>query len=161
VLAIYRREVEPDLARPDLIIYSVKQLVEFWGDATISAIRGPRCKEYVKWRCAKGVSKTTARHDLKNLRGTINHYHKQFGLQAVPVVTLPEKEEARVRWLTRSEAAKLLRSTKAPHLRRFILIGLYSGTRSQAILGLQWMPSTTSGWIDLDKGMLYWRGEDQ
>jgi integrase len=63
--------------------------------------------------------------------------------------------------LTRQEAAQLLRATKTPHLRRFILIGLYTGTRSQAILGLSWMPSTSSGYIDLDKGVLYRRGADQ
>ena len=48
-----------------------------------------------------------------------------------------------------------------PHLRRFILIGLYTGTRSQAILGLTWMPSTTSGWVDLEHGVSHRRGEDQ
>jgi integrase len=108
-----------------------------------------------------GVSTTTARHDLKNLRAAVNYYHKTYGLKTVPIVTLPPKSDARVRWLTRQEAAQLLRSTKTPHLRRFILIGLYTGTRSQAILGLSWMPSTSSGYIDLDKGVLYRRGADQ
>ena len=67
VIAVYRREVEPNLARPDLIAYSVKHLVEFWGDDLVSAIKKPRCDAYVTWRCKMGVSKTTARHDLKNL----------------------------------------------------------------------------------------------
>jgi integrase len=161
VLAIYRREVEKNLSRPDLIKYSVRHLVAFWGDEAVSAIKKQRCEEYVAWRCAMGVAQTTARHDLKNLRAAINHYHKAYGLKVVPVLTLPPKEEGRVRWLTRKEAAQLLRATKAPHLRRFILIGLYTGTRSQAILGLQWMPSTSSGWIDLQKGVIYRRGDDQ
>lgn len=103
----------------------------------------------------------TARNDLKNLRSAINHYHETYGLKTVPIVTLPAQEEARVRWLTRQEAAQLLRSTKSQHLRRFILIGLYTGTRSQALLGLTWMPSTSSGWVDLNRGVLYRRGEDQ
>ena len=64
-----------------------------------------------------------------------------------------------MRWLTRQEAAQLLRATKAPHLRRFILIGLYTGMRSQAMLGLSWMPSTSSGWVDLQNEVLYRRGE--
>ena len=161
VIAVYRREVEPNLARPDLIAYSVKHLVEFWGDDLVSTIKKPRCDAYVAWRCNKGVSKTTARHDLKNLRAAVNYYHKAYGLKTVPIVTLPPKTDARVRWLTRQEAAQLLRSTKARHLRRFILIGLYTGTRSQAILGLSWMPSTSSGWVDLGKGVLYRRGADQ
>jgi len=161
VIAIYRREVEPNLARPDLIAYSVKHLVEFWGDDVVSAIKKPRCDAYVIWRCKMGVSTTTARHDLKNLRAAVNYSHKTYGLKTVPIVTLPPKSDARVRWLTRQEAAQLLRSTKTPRLRRFILIGLYTGTRSQAILGLSWMPSTSSGYIDLDKGVLYRRGADQ
>jgi integrase len=161
VIAIYRRDVEPDLVRPDLIAYSVKHLVEFWGDDFVSAIKGPRCRAYVKWRCGMGVSQTTARHDLKVLRAAVRHYHQEYGLKTLPLVTLPPKEEARMRWLTRQEAAQLLRAAKTLHLRRFILIGLYTGTRSQAILGLTWMPSTSSGWIDLDKGVLYRRGEEQ
>jgi integrase len=159
VLAIYRREVEPNLARPDLIAYSVKHLVEFWGDDFVSVIKKRRCEDYVRWRCAQGVSETTARHDLKNLRAAINHYHATYGLKTVPVVTLPAKEEARIRWLTRQEAAALLRAVKAPHLRRFILIGLYTGMRSQAMLGLSWMPSTSSAWVDLENEVLYRRGE--
>jgi integrase len=158
VIAIYRREVEPNLARPDLVQYSVKHLVEFWGDF-VSAIKGPRCRAYVKWRCAKGVSVTTARHDLKTLRAAIRYYHEEYGLKTLPVVKLPPKEEGRVRWLTRQEAARLLRSAKAPHLRRFILIGLYTGMRSQATLGLSWVPSISSGWIDLQSEVLYRRGE--
>ena len=35
------------------------------------------------------------------------------------------------------------------HLARFILIGLYTGTRHDAILKLQWLPSTSGGWFDL------------
>jgi integrase len=166
VLAIYRREVEPKLNRPDLIQYSVRNLVTFWGDDLVSAIKKPKCEAYVKWRCKMGVSLTTARHDLKNLRAAINHYHETYGLKVLPVVTLPEKTEGRVRWLTRDEAARLLRAARSlglryRHLARFILIGLYTGTRSQAMLGLTWVPSTGSGWIDLDKGVLYRRGEAQ
>ena len=43
------------------------------------------------------------------------------------------------------------------HLARFILLGLYTGTRHDAILRLQWMPNTTGGWIDLTAGVLYRR----
>jgi integrase len=36
------------------------------------------------------------------------------------------------------------------HLTRFILIGLYTGTRHDAILKLQWMPHTEGDWFDLE-----------
>jgi integrase len=46
------------------------------------------------------------------------------------------------------------------HLARFILVGLYTGTRHDAMLRLQWMPNTTGGWFDLDDGILYRRPQD-
>jgi integrase len=108
----------------------------------------------------KGVSGQTARHDLTTLRAAIRYYHKEYGpLDAEPSVTLPDKSPARDRWLTRSEAAALLRAARGvPHLKRFILIGLYSGTRSEAIRSLRWMASIDAGWIDVDRGVLHRRG---
>ncbi|MEM0988562.1 MAG: site-specific integrase [Pseudomonadota bacterium] len=72
-------------------------------------------------------------------------------------VTLPAKSPPRSRWLTRSEAAKLLRAS-SPHLRRFILIGLYTGTRLEAILDLRWTHSLTAGWVDVDNGVIHRQG---
>jgi integrase len=72
---------------------------------------------------------------------------------------MPTKPRSRTRWLTREEVAQLLlKSRGLPHLRRFVLVGLYTGTRSGAILKLSWVPSISSGWIDLEKGILYRSG---
>jgi integrase len=46
------------------------------------------------------------------------------------------------------------------HLARFILVALYTGTRHDAILRLQWMPNVAGGWFDLDSGVLYKRPTD-
>jgi integrase len=43
------------------------------------------------------------------------------------------------------------------HLARFILLALYTGTRHDAILRLQWTPNTDSGWIDLASAVIYRR----
>ena len=139
---------------------------------------------------AKRVSPATARRDLEVLRAAINLYHAEFTLSAVPKVTLPEKAGARERWLTRREAARLLGAalgfvwdplgdrwkraddgklmrrdrltrTRRGHIRRFILVGLYTGTRHEAIEHLQWCPNTTGGWFDLERGRVYRRGEGE
>jgi len=34
-------------------------------------------------------------------------------------------------------------------------LSTFEGTRSAAILGLQWMPNVVGGWIDLDRGVLH------
>ena len=68
----------------------------------------------------------TARRELGVLQAALNHAHAE-GLLVHPIkVTLPAMGVERDRWLTRSEAAKLLRAA-APHVRRFILISLYTG----------------------------------
>ncbi len=94
---------------------------------------------------------------MEVLRAAINHYHKEYGLDVVPAVTLPDKMP-RERWLTRNEvraykAARRLQ--KCDHIIRLVLIGTYTGTRLSPILGLQWMPNTTGGYVDLDKGVIY------
>jgi integrase len=162
VLATYHKERGGSLARPDMLDYTMPRLVEYWGDDFLSAINGSTCRAYTKWRCAKGVSDQTARRDLETLRSAIRYFHEEHGpLEAVPVVKMPPKAEPRQRALERDEVARLLRAAKSPHLRRFILIGLYTGMRSQAILGLSWLPSTSSGWVDLDNRVLYRRGTEQ
>ena len=138
-----------------MVQYSVPHLVEFWGDRCLNAIVGSTCRQYTKWRTSSGVSPQTARRDLEVLRATINHFHREHGLDAVPVVTLPPKGQARQRWLTRGETARLLWAARRSHVARFILIGVYTGTRSAAILGLSWDRQDETGWVDLEAGILY------
>jgi hypothetical protein len=47
------------------------------------------------------------------------------------------------------------------HLRRFILIGLYTGTRHSAITALLWHESPKNAWVDLEGGMIYRRGKQE
>ena len=69
-----------------------------------------------------------------------------------PAVTLPPKSAPRERWLTRNEAARLLwAARRTPHLARFILLGIYTGSRSGALLAAQW------SWVDLIGGTMHRR----
>jgi integrase len=134
------------------------------------------------------IADGTMRRELGVLQAAINHWHAEHGpLTSIPEVTLAPSGPSRERWLTRSEAAALLagalgwyRETWCDvatrkqhsqwrryklginrHLARFILIGLYTGTRRGAILGLQWLPNLTSGWVDIDRGILHRRAAEQ
>ncbi|MEO1292124.1 MAG: site-specific integrase [Pseudomonadota bacterium] len=63
--------------------------------------------------------------------------------------------------MTRDEADRLLEAAQGSHhIHRFITLGLYTGTRRGALLALQWLPNTTGGHIDLDKGLLFRRSAD-
>ncbi|WP_269715815.1 tyrosine-type recombinase/integrase [Caulobacter sp. NIBR2454] len=59
------------------------------------------------------------------------------------------------RWKRLSLSARLNRA----HLRRFVLIGLYTGTRPGVIPKVLWEESPTQAWTDLDSGTIYRRGK--
>ena len=70
-------------------------------------------------------------------------------------VELPERPEPKDRWLTRNEAARLIRASRTPQARLYlplyILIGLYTGRRKEAILSLRWpQVDLAAGVIDFD-----------
>jgi integrase len=149
----------------------------------LSDINGKRCRDYVKWRTAqprrsakpektgkppRPITDAQARRELEDLRAAIN-YHRQEGYcSEIVCVVLPSAPLPRDGWLTRQEAAKILwaawrtRQTwrgkttvrnVGRHLARFILVGLYSGTRSSAICGASFRPAIGRGHVDTDKGV--------
>lgn len=152
---VYTDAREDSVARPGELADRVKRINSQLGTMSVSAIKGSVCRSYAN----RARSLSMARRELEDLRAAINFYDKEYGLDKVPVITLPPKPKARTRWLKRQEAASLLRAARSqPHLARYILIGLYTGSRSSAILNLHWMPSTVGGWIDLERGVMYRAG---
>jgi integrase len=130
--------------------YSVRLLGDWWGEKRLSDITPATCRAY-----GKGRTEAAARHDLEILRAAIRYWHKHHGpLPSIPAIVMPDKPEARTRWMTRSEAARLLRAARRistrgqPSIARFILLGIYTGSRSGVIRNLRW------DWIDFDAGTM-------
>lgn len=133
--------------------YSAKNLIRWWGNRTIDDVRGETCRAYVRDR---RVASGTARRDLGVLQAAINYAVKEGVLTERRQVTLPPGGAPRERWLTRSEVARLLwAARRRPHLARFILIAVYTGTRRRRIFELQWGPNTEGGHIDVESGRLH------
>ena len=158
-LAIYGEKHAPTVRAPDTIGYAIQALLPILGDLPVSSINGSVCRRYGETR---HTADGTTRRELGVLQATLNFCHREGYLTAAPKVTLPPAPAARDRWLTRDEAARLLwaayRNPKSRHLARFILVALYTGTRSRAILGLRFMPHTSGGWVDTESGLMYRRG---
>jgi integrase len=185
VLAIYLTDVAPQRAREKEIKQRVLALDAWWQDRTLAEVNGVNCRAYVNhrtsqpWKSAKPdktgnpprmVSEAAARRELEDLRAAVNHHRREGYCSEIVSVTLPDKPLPRDAWLTRSEAAQLLWAAwrarqvmrdkvtlraVGKHLARFILVGLYTGTRSQAICSAALTPAVGRGHVDLDAGVFH------
>lgn len=155
----------------------IERLNSWWGAKVLADVNGEACRSYAKKRGNKGGS----RRDLEDLRAAINHHASEGYHREIVKITLPEKGEPRDKWLTRSDAAKLIwvcwrcrevqkmsrgpmkgqkvANSKRPlrHLARFILIGIYSGSRAGAIAASSPIPAIGRAFVDLDRGRYYRR----
>lgn len=182
VLAIYLDDHPPREDRgARWLAQALGRLNEFWGARTLEQVTGRACRDYVAARGKIGG----ARRELEILRAAINHHAEQGYHRAVVKVELPEKGAPRDRWLTRSEAARLLwacwrhrekqtvhRGARAGaeiatkrrplrHLARFILIGLYTGTRAAAIASAAPARGEGRSFVDTEQGIFYRLAEGQ
>jgi len=126
------------------------------------------------------VTEQGARRELEDLSAAIGYWDDEYHLIKRPKVWLPEKPESNRDALTRSQAAALLKASMGyrlvdgrwkrlqdssranrAHLRRFILIGLYTGTRPGVIPKLLWHESPVQAWADLDAAVIYRRGKKE
>lgn len=151
------------------------RLNDWWGAKMLDGINGETCRAYVKSRGTPGG----ARRDLEDLRAAVNHHAKEGLHRGIVRVALPPKGQPRERWLSRGEAAKLLwalwrfresqRRHRGPdkgkvlptkryplrHVARFVLIGLYTGSRAATIAVSSPHQAEGRGWVDLDRGIYY------
>jgi integrase len=178
VLMIYLKDVVPGQARPEKAIERAERLNSFFGDKTLSEVTGASCRAYAAFREGKGRTNKGvgggARRDLQDLAAAIGHHAKEGLHRGLVRVALPPKGEARQRWLTRQEFRRLLKvcwatreiqggrpTEKRPlhHLYRFLVFGVYTGSRPGAILNASWMQGPRLSWIDTGNGVFHRHAE--
>jgi integrase len=164
-------DVAPKQAREVEVLQRCRALLSFWGDKKLSDVTGRACRDYAVFR-----AKPVARRELEDLRAAINYHRKEGLCREVVEVTLPDAAPSRDRWLTRSEAARLIWAAwryrevqkgketgrrSRQHVARFVLVALYTGTRAGAVCGASLGPVKNGGWIDLERGLFFRRGPDE
>lgn len=183
VLSLYATDVAPSNSRPKEVAARLANLGRFFGALKAAEVTPSTCAAYVRERGASAA----ARRELEDLRAALRHAWRSRKLAMEIPVALPPKSRPRERWLTRSEAARLLAATLgwsfAPcsdvrtrretwavwgrddareralyaHVRRFVVLGLATGTRHDAILGLGWRAHDSGGHVDIERGLVYRR----
>lgn len=174
VLSVYLDEVVPKQANKPKAVERIGRLGEWWGERMLSEVSPLTCRDYAAARRQGG-----ARRDLEDLRAAINHHAKRGLHTGVILVDLPPKGSRREEWLTRSEIARLVwvcyrhgRTVKLPkgrnkgsfvesdfhdlrHIARFILMSVYTGSRSGAVLSASIHAGGNRSFIDLESGIFY------
>lgn len=168
VINIYVADKAAMQARPKELAGRAKALLAFWGDRTLDKVKGDACIEFIR--------RGGTRRQLEDLSAAIGH-HLERGLHRELVkVLLPPRGVPRQQWLLRSDVARLIwaawryrevqkgketgrRSRR--HVARFILIGVYTGTRAGAICAASFQPTEGRGWINLETGVFYRRPEGE
>lgn len=171
VLARYADDKAGAVASVGTMAYAIQALAPFWGDLTCDAVKGSTCRLYEKERAKprtttiitkggatltreRAAGPSTVRRELGVLQAALNHAHAE-GLLIHPItVTLPAAGSPRDRWLTREEVARLIYHAE-PHIRRFIILSIYTGRRASAVLELIWSR------VDLDAGLIRFRAEGE
>jgi len=158
VLALYAKERAINITDAARAGYAIKRLSEWWGDHCLADVAANTCRAYARERLAAAG---TVRRELGVLRTAIRYAWREGKLTHEVPVVVPDRPSPRDLWLTRDEAALLLRGARAGnarlHLPHFIFLGLYSGHRKRAILDLQWQPNTVGGHVDMLHGIIDFR----
>lgn len=180
ILSLYLGHMAERQARPADLRGRIRRLAAFWGTRRSSAITPTSCAAYAAER-----GDNPARRELEDLRAALRFAWRERIIANPIPVTLPAPAQARERWLTRSEVARLLwaawrlrekqRSRKhdisaervetsrftARHVARFILVALYTGTRAGAVCSAAIRPTVGHGYVDLERGVFYRRPPGQ
>ena len=162
VINIYLDEKASSHARPKETAQRTVTLLGFFGGMMLDEVNESSCRRYAASRSTEAA----ARRELEDFQSAINYHHKQGICTERFPVWLPEPPPPRTRWLTRTEVARLLwamwrardsltgRPTRR-HAARFLLVGLYTGTRAGAICAAAVRPTIGCGHVDLEAGVFY------
>lgn len=135
----YHEWVIPNSRSPNRSLYVFKHLLRH-NDPTklIDGIGRQDGRAYVAARTEDGVKPATIRREMCLWLAALNHAVREerskckFGFQ------MPPMSEPRIRYLTREEYARLMRTPMPPRIYRFFLIAFGTGARSRAIEELTW-----------------------
>ena len=136
-------------------VYNFAKTKEFFADYTPDQLNDAVWVKYRKWRTGQKVanaasngkrvvSDATAVRELNGVRGAISWAKRNGykGLDNVKVHLPNSTGRVRYRYLSRSEAERLLAACIEPHTALFVRVSLATGARMSAVLGLKWSDVT-------------------
>lgn len=144
LMLAYLGQVTPTKRAGERDRWSVKQLFPVFTGRVLQTLGAAEARGYIAKRQGEGVAAATVNKEISLFSAALNWARKELEWDVPnPFQGRRQREPAgRNRWLTRAEAAALLKGARdgrrAPHLADFIRLGLYSGMRPGEMLALEW-----------------------
>lgn len=131
-----------DHGRHTLASYNLRlrleRLGEHFGHVEPAHVNAALVRAYHARRQSAGIGAGSIALECRTLATVLSWARKQGWIATAPYIPRPKPPAPRDRFLTRAEAERLIEGAGDPHVRLFILIGLHTGARKGAILGLTW-----------------------
>lgn len=134
-----------------------KAILRLLGHLSLASLTRSQVRMWQTARAKEGASPSTIARQVGVLRAAIQWCYKEGWItrDQIPHIEAPAPAPPRDRFLTYDEATALYSAAYrdgAPHVRVFIALGLWTGQRAGAILGLQWDD------VDFERGLIRFRG---
>lgn len=143
------REEDPSVHYPKAIANSLRHIKGHFGLLPPGMISPVTVKTYITQRRKAKASDPTISKELRFLRQALKFGARNSWLSGeLPEIKLPGEGEARERYLTREEFARLWFHASPLHLRVFLALAICTAARGKHILGLTWDR------VDFDAGMI-------
>ena len=141
------RKADPRVAYPKAIENSLNHIKAYFGDLTPDMVSPATVKLYTAQR-RRLVMDSTISKELRFLRQSLKYGVTHKWMTTEPKIELPGEGEARDRYLTRDEFARLWFHASPLHLRVFLALAISTAARGKHVLALTWDR------IDFDAGMV-------
>ena len=134
------REENPKVKYPKAIANSLRHIKAAMGPLTPDLVSRATVRSYVAQRRKAGVADATISKELRFLRQALKFgvREKWMRPEDEPKFELPGEGEARERFLTREEFARLYFHASPLHLRVFLALAISTAARGKHILALTW-----------------------
>lgn len=162
VLTGYKLRRAPQLKSAKAEIRSCDNIIAESTGMTVSQVNKKWCQTFAeRRRKLHQHSDSYIRRELGVLTRALALAEDEGRIDAAPKVWKPADGEPRSAFLTASQVAKLVRYFRGLEdgFRGilFVLLGVYTGHRKEAIFTLRWEPHSDGGYVDLQSGMIDFR----
>lgn len=159
--AYWAEHVQKKVVDQERVAFAIRHLKETFGAIPALRITLTHVNAYTRHRHSGKIGHPsqngTIRRELGCLVAALNHAerHRYIPRGSSPYIPLPDAPPPKGRWITRDEAANLLRESKRfrakgrmTRMERFVWIGLNTAARRTSILELTWDQ------INMDRGII-------